>query len=219
MNTDVFTLPRLGAIARQAAPHVFEATLIPLALFYAGYALFGFTVAVLATMGWAYAALARRFLTGRPIPGMLLISALLLTARTVVSLLTGSAFLYFLQPTLGGVLVALAFGASVFMGRPLCERLAAELVPLPDHVATAPWIRAFFARITVLWAATFALNAVASLWLLMDGSIGTFLIGRTAISTGLTLVAIAVSTVAFIRTARRNHLRVVRPTAGSAAAI
>lgn len=206
----VFTLPRLGDIARQAVPHVLEGTLIPLALFYAGFHLFGFTVAIIVTLSWAYLAVATRVLRRRPVPGVLLISALMLTARSAMGLLSGSAFLYFIQPAIGGALLAAAFGFSVLVRRPLAERLARDLVPLPDHVLRAPWIGGFFVRITLFWAGVFAANAALSVWLLTTSSVGAFVIGRTAASAGLTIVAIAASTLAFVRTARANDLAVVR---------
>lgn len=207
----VFTLPRIGEISRQALPHLIEGTIAPLALFYAGLHWFGLNAAITATLGFAYLAVAGRLLRGRPIPGMLLLSAILLTARSVLSLLTGSAFLYFLQPTLGGALLAIVFLGSALVKRPLAERLARDLVPLPDHVLGAAWVRTFFVRVTILWATTFAVNAGLSLWLLMTRSIGTFMIGRTAASWVLTVAAIAASTLAFLRTARANDLEVVWP--------
>ena len=48
---------------------------------------------------------------------MLLIGALLMTARTVIALMTGSVFLYFLQPTLGTFMVAGLFLVSAPLGR------------------------------------------------------------------------------------------------------
>ena len=44
---------------------------------------------------------------------------------------TGSAVVYFLQPTLGTMMVAMAFLASVPLRRPLAAKVATDLVPLP----------------------------------------------------------------------------------------
>lgn len=206
----IFTLPRLGTVARRSVPQVIEATVVPVALMYAGLEISGLTLAVTAALLWAYAGIGARLVRGRPVPGLIMISAIMLTARSILAVGTGSAFLYFLQPALGTVLVALAFLASAMIRRPLAERLARDLVPLPDSLLQASWMRTFFVRITLLWAAVFAANAALSLWLLLTRSASTFVLGRSALSTLLTAAAIGVSTLVFVRMARRNDTLVVR---------
>jgi uncharacterized membrane protein len=194
-----FPIPRLAALARHATPHVLEATLIPLGLFYGGLGLFGLWGALLAALAWSYTSLLRRLVARRRVPGILLLGIIGLTARTVLALVTGSAFLYFLQPTLGTALVATVFIGSVVLGRPLAMRLAADFVPLPEALLAHAGVRRFFRRISLLWAGVFLANAGISLWLLVSQSLSTFLWTRTVVSIALTGGAVAISTWAFRR--------------------
>jgi uncharacterized membrane protein len=125
---------------------------------------------------------------------MLTLAIVGMTARTALALATGSAFLYFLQPTMGTGLVAGVFLGSVLLGRPLAQRLAADFLPLPEALLARPGVRHFFQRVSLLWAAVFLANAGISLWLLVSQSLATFLWTRTVASLALTGLAIAAST-------------------------
>jgi hypothetical protein len=111
-----FELPRLRSLARHAIPHLIEATLIPLALFYGFLWIVGVWGALFAALGWSYAAILRRVVLRQSIPGLLVLGALGLTARTAVAFASGSVFIYFLQPTLTTVVIAGAFLLSVPAG-------------------------------------------------------------------------------------------------------
>jgi intracellular septation protein A len=197
-----FPVPHLAALARHATPHLLEATLIPLGLFYGGLHLFGLWGALLAALVWSYTALLRRLLTGQRVSGMLILAIVGMTARTALALATGSAFLYFLQPTVGTGLVAGVFLGSVLLGRPLALRLATDFLPLPEALLARHGVRRFFQRVSLLWAAAFLANTGISLWLLVSQSLATFLWSRTVASLALTGLAVAVSTWWFRRSIR-----------------
>lgn len=201
-------LPRLRSAFPGAVRTLIEGTVVPLALFYGGLQLLGLRGAIIAALGWAYATIAVKLATGARVSGVLILTALLFTIRAALALTTGSVFVYFLQPTLGTLAVAAAFLVSVPLKRPLAARLAHDFLPLPEQVRTAPWLERFFLRISLLWALVFLTNGALSLWLLMTRSVGAFLLARTAVSAGLTLTAIAVSTVAFLRVARAHQVAV-----------
>jgi intracellular septation protein A len=203
--TTPFPIPRLAALARYATPHLLEATLIPLGLFYGGLQLLGLWGALLAALLWSYTSLLRRLVTRRRVPGILMLGIVGLTARTALALVTGSAFLYFLQPTVGTGLVASVFLGSVLLGRPLALRLAADFLPLPEALLAHHGVRRFFLRVSLLWAAVFLANAGISLWLLVSQSLATFLWTRTVASVTLTCLAIAVSTFWFRRCLRSTR--------------
>src|SRR2546421_12811533 len=102
-------IPRLRTMARHALPHLIEATIVPLILFYTFLWTAGVWGALIAALVWSYAAILRRVITGQRIPGILVLGALGITARTVMAFATGSVFVYFLQPTLTTVAIAAAF--------------------------------------------------------------------------------------------------------------
>jgi len=203
-----FEIPRPRSLVRHALPNVVEATLIPLALFYSSFWVLGVWAAFGAALVWSYGALGWRLVTRRRIPGILALGAVLLTARTVVAVLSGSVFIYFLQPTLGTVLVAGLFLISVPAGRPLAERLARDFLPLPAALMDQPHTRRVFARITLLWAAAHLTNASISLWLLATQPLTTYVVAKQGVSLGVTATAIAASTLLFVLSLRRQGIRV-----------
>jgi hypothetical protein len=213
-----FEMPRLRTLARHAAPHVVEGTLIPLALFLLTLHFVGVWGAVLIGLGWTYAAVARRLVMRQRVPGILLLTAATLTARTVVAMVSGSVVVYFLQPTLGTALVAGAFLLSVPLGRPLAERLARDFCPIPSGVLAHAPVRRFFLQISLLWAFTQLANAALTVWLLFSQSLATFLVAKTLVSWGLTGSAIVVSTLWFRRSMRRHGILTPRRAAVPATA-
>jgi hypothetical protein len=207
MESPVLELPRPRAIARHAVPHIVEGTLVPLALFYLTMWIAGFWGAVLSATVWSYGSVLRRVIRRERVPGILVIGAVLVTARTAIALQTGSPFLYFLQPTLGTVLVAGLFLFSVPIGKPLAERLAHDFCPLPESLLARPFMRTFFIRISLLWAAVFLTNAAISVYLLFNQSVGSYLLTKQAASSGVWIAAIVASTWYFVRLMRHHGIK------------
>lgn len=197
--THSFRIPPLRALARRALPYVVEASLIPLALFYLGLWLMGTTGAIVAALTWAYIAVGRRWVTGRTVPGLLLLGAAGLTARSVVALASGSTFVYFLQPSLTTVAIAGLFLLSVPAGRPLAERLAHDFVAIPPELLKSAVIRRVFNRITVLWAIVNLVNAAATIALLVSQPVHIYVAARTVVS----LVGVAFGVVVSMRLFKR----------------
>jgi hypothetical protein len=199
-------LPRLRELAKRAAPQVIEATLIPLALFYVALWALGPKGAICTALGWTYFALLRRIWLRERLPGVLVIAALGLTARSVVALASGSSglFVYFLQPSLATALVGGAFLFSVPLGRPLAEKLAHDFVPMPPAFFKGPKVRQLFVKISLLWALVSLINAAATITLLLNVPIATYLAAKTGVSCSLTLGGILLSSWWFRRSLRRH---------------
>jgi hypothetical protein len=206
-------IPRLRSLAPHAGRHIIEATLVPLALFYGGLSLVGIWGALIACLVWVYAALAVRALSRRRVPGLLVIAALGLTARTAFAFAAHSVFLYFLQPSLTTLVVAGVFLVSVPTGHPMAERLAADFCPLPPRFLAHPGVRRFFSRLTLLWVFVQLINVAITVTLLVSQPVRTYVWTRSLISVVVTGGAIAVSTWWFKRSMRRNGITVVYATA------
>jgi hypothetical protein len=189
----------MGGLLRHAAPRVFEGAIAPVAVFLLALHFLGVVGAIVAGLGFAYGIIGWRLLTRRRVPGLLVIGAVSLTARSALAIASGSIFVYFLQPTLGTALVATVFLASVGAGRPLAGRLARDFCPIPDHVATTVPMRRFFTQITLLWAVTQLLNAAVAMWLLLSQSVGVFVVTRTVSSITLSALAVTLSVLWFRR--------------------
>ncbi|HEV7933989.1 MAG TPA: VC0807 family protein [Actinomadura sp.] len=199
---NVLELPRLTALLRRALPQFVEGVVAPVAVFYVALVLLGLNGALIAAVGWVYAGILWRVVRRLPVSGMLMLAALGVTVRAVLSAVTGSAVVYFLQPTLGTLLVSMTFLASVPLRRPLAQKLATDMVPLPEAFLAHVRVRQFFLRISLLWSLVFLVNAVISLWMLFHESIGTYLWVRTSLVAALGAVAVLVSLVGFRRCLR-----------------
>jgi hypothetical protein len=201
-----FEIPRLRDLARHALPHVFEATLAPLALFYAALWLVGVWAALVTGLVWSYACIVRRVIRRDRIPGILVLGCVGLTARFLVAAATGSIFVFYLQPTLATLLVAGAFLVSLPAGRPLAQKLAADFCPLPEAFLERAPVQRFFQRITLLWALVHVVNAGVTIYLLMTQPVGVYVVAKTATGWTITGTGIAVSTWWFRRmVARGDH--------------
>src|SRR3954465_13710300 len=118
--------PHLRDVIRRVALSLLIACAIPAGVFYACFRLNGVWTAIVAALVWSYGAIAWRAITGRRTSGLLILSAVVMTGRTVIALLTDSPFLYFLQPIItDGVLSAL-FLLSLLGARPMVARLAGD---------------------------------------------------------------------------------------------
>lgn len=184
--------------------------MIPLVVFYLAMWAFGIWGALAAGLAWAYGAIAYRMVRGKRVSGMLVVGALGLTARTVISMASGSVFIYFLQPTLGTIAVAATFLFSVPAGRPFAQKMAADFCPLPDAFRSHPRVQEVFGRISILWGMVFVTNAVMTVYLLMSQSLGVYLLVKTVASAALSGLAITVSVWWFIRSMRADGIPVTR---------
>jgi uncharacterized protein DUF3159 len=211
METSPYLLPRMGGLVRHAAPRVFEGAIAPVAVFLLALHFLGVVGAIVAGLGFAYGIIGWRLLTRRRVPGLLVLGAVSLTARSVLAVASGSVFVYFLQPTLGTALVATVFLASAGAGRPLAGRLARDFCPIPDHVASTVPMRRFFTQITLLWAVTQLLNAAVAMWLLLSQSVGVFVVTRTVSSITLSALAITLSVMWFRRSMSEHVAFAPRP--------
>lgn len=202
-------LPSPLASVRHAIPAVVEGVIGPFAAFYAVLLVAGFRGALIAGLAWSYLAIGRRLVQRQRPPGTVILGAAILTARTAVTFATGSAFVYFIQPTLGTALVAVLFLATALVRRPIIEKLAKDFCPLEPSVFARPAVRRFFLQISVLWGVVLLSNAGFVLWLLLTSSLKAFVLERTASSWAMTALAIAFSIGWFIRAMRREglHLR------------
>jgi hypothetical protein len=204
-------LPRPRDLARHALPHLIEATLIPLAVFYLSLWQWGSHVAIWTALGWSYLALGRRLVQRRRIPGILLLGVAGLTARSLVAMASGSVFVYFLQPSLATAAVGAVFLFSIPAGRPLAQRLAHDFVPFPPGFVKHPAIRRVFVQITVIWALVNLINAAGTLVLLVSEPVATYLAAKTGLTAVVTGGGVLLSAWWFKRTVRLQTSAAIVP--------
>ncbi len=197
----------IAAVTRRLLPYLVEATIVPTALFY----LLLVTTsqlrwALVGALGWSYAAVLRRLLAGRAIPGLLVLATFGISVRTVVFLLSNNSFVYFVGPILRTMLTAGLFLGSVAVGRPLIARFAADFCPLTPDVQCRPAIARLFRRLTFMWAAVNALVAGASLALLLTVPVPLFVVTAAVSAWIVTCSGVVVTVVDCVGTARREGL-------------
>ncbi|HLN17038.1 MAG TPA: VC0807 family protein [Acidimicrobiales bacterium] len=183
--------------------------IVPFALFYSVLVIGGFREALIAALAWSYLALVRRLKRGERVSMLLALGTILLTVRTAVSFVTGSAFLYFAQPLATAVVVSLVLVGSAIIGRPVTQRFAHDFCPIGPEVMARPLVQRFFIRISLLWAAVLMLNAGIVFWLLVSSSLRAFVLERMAITYGLTAVAIFFSVTRFLAMMRGDGVTIV----------
>jgi len=202
-------LPSIGSLLRHAGRPLLESTLIPLGLFWVLFTHVGFDAGLLAALAWSALAIGTRLVLRKPVPAILVISTLLLLARTLVGLFTGSAFLYFLQPTVQNFVFAAALLVTLGLDRPLLAKLADDFCAFPAALTGHPQMKRFFKRVSLLWAFVFMINGVTTLIVLATQTVGNYLMVSTAGSYSVVALGIALSLVWFHRSLAGEgiHLR------------
>lgn len=204
----VLHMPSARTVARHALPVVLESVVAPLCAYYAVFLFAGFRGALVGALAWSYMIVIRHLLRRERVSTLLMLGTLLLTMRTVVAYITGSAFLYFIQPSASAFLASVVLVGSALAGRPFTQRFTHDFCPLTPELLARPSVRQFFVRVSFLWAIAMFVNGVVVLWLLLTLPAGAFPIERSAISVSLTAVAILCSVLWFARSMRRDGVTV-----------
>jgi hypothetical protein len=201
-------LPAPARLALTAGWNLAESLGLPLLAYAVGARLGGQGpgMAAAAAVAWLTAAI-RKVLTGS-IPGLLLISGLVLTLQAVLVLATGSVLLFLLQFPVANLALCIAFARTAPTGRPLVAQLAAEVVALRQPSAAHPGLDRFFRRVTWLWAGIFAASAIGLAVLLAAVPTPVFLLLTTLVTVAGVVAGTLLSVLWFIRMLRRCGLRV-----------
>ncbi|MEO5840387.1 MAG: VC0807 family protein [Acidimicrobiales bacterium] len=207
--SEVLVIPNLRAVAKRAGHNLVEGKLIPLVVFLSFLKFAGSTAAVVAALAWSVSCITFRLTTGRRVPGLVILTAVGLAARTIAALATGNMVVYFLQPTASTALVGAAFLVSVGLGRPLAEKLARDFCPFDEPTAHHPRLRKFFVRLSLLWSVTSMMNALITVWLLLTQPVTTFVVVKSFLGPSLTTLTVLVAIGWFRFTNRRNDVRFV----------
>jgi uncharacterized membrane protein len=201
-------LPCWRTVAKQGARHLVENTLAPTAAFYIALVTLGLHWAFISALALCYGTLAYRLVRRRKAPALLLLATVLVTARGVIGLTTGSAFLYFLQPSLGNFAVGALFLGTVAVGRPIIAKLAGEFCGFPDEVVGHHRLRSFFRKVSLIWATVFCVNGAVAIWMLVSVPLRQYLLYSMSSSTGVILLGIVSSFWLFRRSMHRAGMQI-----------
>lgn len=208
MSAQHLELPRPWRLALTAAGNLVESLGLPVAGYLAGAGLGGEAVGMVTAAAVVWLTVAVRKVVTRSVPGLLAISALLLTLQAVLVIATGSMLLFLLQFPLTNLALCAVFARTAPTGKPLVAQLAAEVVALRQPSSHHPGLHRFFQGATWLWAAIFAVSTVGLTALMATQPVRVFLMLTTAVTIGAVVAGTAASVVWFIRVLRRSGLRV-----------
>lgn len=206
-NVVEIALPPWRSIVRRTTRTLLEATIVPTALFLVTYQVASPTVAVIVACSWAFALLGYRLVRRKQVSGLLMLSTLALSGRTITALASGSLFLYFCQPMMNTTMNAGIFAASAGRGTPIVARLVNDFCPIGSDILMGSGLARWWKSVTLVWALVHLTNAAATLWLLLSQSIPTFLVAKTVLSLALTGAGIAGTIIWFRFIAHRQNIK------------
>jgi hypothetical protein len=198
--------PHLGAIVRHLGLSILMANIVPGVLFYLCMTLGNIWLALVAALVWCYGAMAWRLSTKRRTSGLLIITMIGLTAKTAMAFVSGSTFLYFLQPAITDGVVAALFLSSLTTARPVVARLASDFYPMNQDIAERPRIQKLFWNLTLFWAVMCFVKAVVTLYLLEELSTTAFVATKGLFILAMILSGTVVTVTAAIRVAKSEGL-------------
>jgi hypothetical protein len=200
------------SVVKRSGPHIIEASLIPTALFYSCLVMAGLGAAYAVALVWLYSSVVRRLVRRDPIPPLLIMGVIGITVRTTVAVASGSSFFYFAQPVASSAVMGCVFLVSVFVGRPMVEKLALEFWPLTPEMMANPAVTRLLRGLTFLWAGINLFIGATNLTLLLALPLAAFVAVKQIASLAITGTGIAVTIDASVRTARREGY--IAPRAG-----
>jgi hypothetical protein len=198
--------PRLRDVVGRVAVSLVVAVLVPAFLLWAMLVLFDFAVAVTVVLSWMAGAMCWRRATGRPVSGLLLLGLTVMSLRTAVTLMTGSTFIYFVQPAIADFVIAAVFLGSLWTSRPVVAQLAPDFYPLDDVRAARPRICSHFRRLTLLWGMVMLAKGIVTLGLLATLSTVDFVVVKSCAIFSLTVLASTI-TIAWSYVVLRHETR------------
>ncbi len=199
-------LPRLWRLVLTAGWNLAESLGLPAAGYLVGAAVGGHAVGMAAATGVMWMTVAVRKVAGRDVPGLLAISAAVLTLQTALVVATGSTLVFLLQFPLANLALCVLFARTARSREPLVARLAAEVVGLRQPSSRPAGLQRFFQGATWLWAAIFAASA-ASLAAALAVAPASVVLGLvTVVTIGGVAVGVFLSVLWFLRVIRRCDL-------------
>ena len=198
-------LPRFRDVLRRFAPQAIEATIVPGLIVLVVTNVAGAMPAIGAALAWTLLAALWRSVTSGQLTALSILAMTRLSVRSLLALAAGSAFLYFLQGSIGAFCVAAAFLVSVLVRRPLARRFADDVTDLPRHVLDHPVARRALSRISLMWGLVGLVHASVGLWLLVHLSTSAYVVVNTVLSIAVPGALIAISVAWFRRAVGVAH--------------
>jgi hypothetical protein len=201
-------LPRPWRLTLTAGWNIAESLGLPVAAYAIGAKLGGSDVGMIAATAEIWLTAVVRKLVTRSVPGLLVISALVLTVQTALVLVTGSVLFFLLQFPVANLALCVLFARTAPTRKPLVAQLAAEVVALRAPSSRHQGLERFFQGATWLWSVIFLLSAVGLAISMVLEPTAMFLLLTTVVTVGGAAAGTALSAFWFVRVVRRCGLHV-----------
>ena len=159
--SECLELPRPARLLRTAGVNLAESFGLPTGAYVLAATLAGRDAGLWAMLAVIWlTAVARKAVT-RSVPGLVMISLIVLTIQTVAAIATGNLLIFLVHFPVANLGLCLLFAWTARGHNPIAARLADEVIGLRCPAAHQPRLNRFFRHVTVLWAGVFLLLAVS----------------------------------------------------------
>ena len=159
--SECLELPRPTRLLRTAGVNLAESFGLPTGAYVLAATLAGRDAGLWAMLAVIWlTAVARKAVT-RSVPGLVMISLIVLTIQTVAAIATGNLLIFLVHFPVANLGLCLLFAWTARGHDPIAARLAGEVIGLRCPAAHQPRLNRFFRHVTVLWAGVFLLLAVS----------------------------------------------------------
>jgi Protein of unknown function (DUF3159) len=182
--------PTWGYLARRGLPTFATEGIVPIAVFYGVWKLWGLTAGIVAATALSAAVLAWQHRRGQQGP-LARLTLVFLAVQALVGLGSHSATVYLAQPVVFSAAWGIAYFVSVAIGRPLVALFAQVWYPFPPAFrASAPYRREFSMQ-SLVWGVSCVARAFLRLAALLGSGVGGFALVSLATGTPLFVALVA----------------------------
>jgi Protein of unknown function (DUF3159) len=182
--------PTWGYLARRGLPVFTAEGIVPVAVFYGLWRLWGLAPGIIAATALSAGVLAWQGRRGRQGP-LARLTLVFLAVQALVGLASHSATVYLAQPVVLSAGWGIAYIVSVLIGRPLISLFAQVWYPFPPEFRASALYRREFSMQSLVWGVTCLARAGLRLAALLGSGVGGFLLVSFVTGTPLFLALVA----------------------------
>jgi hypothetical protein len=191
--SECLELPRPARLLRTAGVNLAESFGLPTGAYVLAATLAGRDAGLWAMLAVIWLTAVARKVVTRSVPGLVMISLIVLTIQTVAAIATGNLLIFLVHFPVANLGLCLLFAWTARGHDPIAARLAGEVIGLRCPAVHQPRLNRFFRHVTVLWAGVFLLLAVSLGVLLAAIPVITYVAVWAATTVTLITAGIAVS--------------------------
>jgi MFS family permease len=167
--------PTFLGVLMTGLPGFLREGFLPLGAFYAGLRLDGLAAGIVASAAASLVVYLYERRAGRDAL-LVRLSLAFVAVQSIVGLVSNSTTVYLAQPVLIAFAWGVAFLVSAALGRPLAGTLAHAWYPFPPWLRESPEFKRVFGIESLVWGGYFLARSALRLAMLLEGSVGEFLV-------------------------------------------